>query len=177
MKNEKISEAIALPRSKFKYNSPHTRLDNFASSAPASLAFFPEISLFWTESKLHYYKRTMTTWLGSPDFSFDDQTIFLQNLTTASRVQNKPEHVAYNSRLEKYVINTSSSSRWQAHMKTSSNEIMIGSQPSFFHGIFMLSFPTRPTRMETKWGQCDESYIQARHMHVFMMRWRETHNH
>lgn len=88
MKNETISEAIALPIFNLS-NSPHTRLDNFASSAPASLAFFPEISLFRTESKLHYYKRTMTNWLGSSDFSFD-QTIFLQNLTTASRVQNKP---------------------------------------------------------------------------------------
>uniref|UniRef100_A0A0A9D4T6 Uncharacterized protein n=1 Tax=Arundo donax TaxID=35708 RepID=A0A0A9D4T6_ARUDO len=38
----------------------------------------------------------------------------------------------------------SESSRGHAQTKTSSMTIMIGSQPSFFHGILMLSFPIRP---------------------------------
>lgn len=37
-------------------SSPHTRLDNFASSAAAILAFFPANSLFSTASELHYNK-------------------------------------------------------------------------------------------------------------------------
>lgn len=36
--------------------SPHTRLDNFASSAAAILAFLPANSLFSTASELHYNK-------------------------------------------------------------------------------------------------------------------------
>lgn len=41
-------------------SSPPTRLDNLASSAAASLAFFPANSLFSTESKLHYHKQKVT---------------------------------------------------------------------------------------------------------------------
>lgn len=51
---------------------------------------------------------------------------------------------------------TSWSSLWQAHTNTSSIVIIMGSQPSFFHGILMLNLPTRPAKNDSH----DESMQQ-----------------
>jgi len=49
--------------------------------------------------------------------------------------------------IDTHGINTTSwSSRWQAQTNTSSIVIIIGSQPSFFHGILILNLPTRPVK-------------------------------